>query len=201
MNCGRPTNPLGRRRSPCRWWLQGPSVFWQLPLVLKPFPLQPECRGPAVALLVAVMFWSWLWGPVGLLLSTPRTICLGVLGKYVPQLDFIGVLISDGPVLEASTRYYQRLVARDDDEAMEIVDEFLKTHALEGVYDTVLVPALVAAKSDERTRNEFRVKVARDNGFWVQGSLRPWENPGNICAAFLGCTRRGGSPWTRSRSR
>src|SRR6266850_40607 len=54
---------------------------------------------------------------------------------------------------------------------------------------------------NERTRNEFRVKVVRDNGFWVQGSLRPWENPGNICAAFLGCTRRGGSPWTRSRSR
>ena len=53
----------------------------------------------------------------------------------------------------------------------------------------------------ERTRNEFRVKVARDNGFWVQGSLRPWEKPGNICAAFLGCTRRGGSPWTHSRSR
>ena len=53
----------------------------------------------------------------------------------------------------------------------------------------------------ERTRNEFWVKVTRDNGFWVQGTLRPWENPGNICAEFLWCTRRGGSLWTPSMSR
>jgi predicted PurR-regulated permease PerM len=117
---------------------------------LEPFLYGQSAGVSTVALLVAVAFWSWLWGPVGILLSTPLTVCLGVLGKYVPQLGFIGVLMSDGPVLETSTRYYQRLVARDDDEALEIVDEFLKTHGLEAVYDTVLVPALVAAKQDRQ---------------------------------------------------
>jgi predicted PurR-regulated permease PerM len=121
-------------------------------MVLEPFLYSQSAGVSAVALLVAVAFWTWLWGPVGLLLSTPLTVCLGVLGKYVPQLGLIGVLMSDEPALETSTSYYQRLIARDDDEALEIVDEFLKTHALEAVYDTVLVPALVAAKQD-RQRN------------------------------------------------
>jgi predicted PurR-regulated permease PerM len=76
---------------------------------LEPFLYGQSAGVSTVALLVAVAFWTWLWGPVGLLLSTPLTVCLGVLGKYVPQLGFIGVLISDGQVLETSTSYYQRL--------------------------------------------------------------------------------------------
>jgi predicted PurR-regulated permease PerM len=100
-----------------------------------------------VALLVAVLFWTWLWGPVGLLLSTPLTVCLSVLGKYVPPLAFLGVVLSDAPVAGMNT-YYQRLVARDQDEAAAIVDECLKTQTLVEVYDTVLVPALSYAKQD-----------------------------------------------------
>ena len=102
-----------------------------------------------VALLVAVLFWTWLWGPVGLLLSTPLTVCLSVLGKYVPPLAFLGVVLSDEPVAGMNT-YYQRLVARDQDEAAAIVDECLKTQTLVEVYDTVLVPALSYAKQDRR---------------------------------------------------
>jgi predicted PurR-regulated permease PerM len=100
-----------------------------------------------VALLVAVLCWTWLWGPVGLLLSTPLTVCLSVLGKYVPPLAFLGVVLSDEPVAGMNT-YYQRLVARDQDEAAAIVDECLKTQTLVEVYDTVLVPALSYAKQD-----------------------------------------------------
>ena len=102
----------------------------------------------AVALLVAIAFWTWLWGPAGLLLATPMTVCLGVLGKYVPQLKFVGVLMGDESPLETHTSYYQRLIAKDDDEAAELVDEYLQTHTLDEVYDDLLLPALTSAKRD-----------------------------------------------------
>ena len=67
-------------------------------------------------------FWTWLWGPVGLLLATPLTVCLSVLSKYIPQLEFLNTLLGDEPALDLPTRYYQRLLARDDDEAAELVE-------------------------------------------------------------------------------
>jgi predicted PurR-regulated permease PerM len=100
-----------------------------------------------VGLLIAVLFWTWLWGPVGLLLATPLTVCLSVLGKYVPPLALLGVVLSNERVAGMNT-YYQRLVARDQDEAAAIVDERLKAQTLVEVYDTVLVPALSYAKQD-----------------------------------------------------
>src|SRR5262249_58092338 len=105
-----------------------------------------------VALIGAIMFWTWLWGPVGLLLSTPLTVCLGVLGKYVPQLTFLSVLLSDEQVTELN-RYYQRLVAHDQDGAVEVVEELLKTQTLTEVYDAVLIPALYYAKYDLQHNN------------------------------------------------
>jgi hypothetical protein len=101
-----------------------------------------------VALMVAVAFWTWLWGPVGLFLATPMTVCLGVLGKYIPQMEFIGVLMGDESVMESPTNYYQRLVAHDQDEAAALVEEYLIAHPVEAVYDEVLIPALNAAKRD-----------------------------------------------------
>jgi predicted PurR-regulated permease PerM len=101
-----------------------------------------------VALLVAIAFWTWLWGPIGLLLATPLTVCLVVLGKYVPQLDFITILLSDEPVLDPDVAFYQRLLAGDLDEAADIVEEHVKTHPVEQVYDEVLVAALAAAHRD-----------------------------------------------------
>jgi hypothetical protein len=158
---------------------------------LEPFLYGQSAGVSTVALLVAVAFWTWLWGPVGLLLSTLLTVCLGVLGKYVPHLGFIGVLISDGPVLETSTSYYQRLVARDDDEALEIVDEFLKTHALEAVYDTVLVPALVAAKQDRQHNSlteddwHFIVQATREIVEDLGTRQSPAETPAAEAAAAV----------------
>src|SRR6185503_2155066 len=64
----------------------------------------------SIAILVAAVFWTWLWGPVGLLLSTPLTVCLIVLGRYVPNLEFLSVLLGDEPVLSPEARYYQRLL-------------------------------------------------------------------------------------------
>src|SRR5262245_1236490 len=105
-----------------------------------------------VAILMSIAFWAWLWGPVGLLLATPLTVCLGVLGKYVPSLSFLEVLLSDEPVTELN-RYYQRLVAQDQDGAIEIVEELLETQTLLEVYENVLMPALYYTKQDQRRDN------------------------------------------------
>ena len=117
-------------------------------MVLEPWLYGQSAGVSEVALLVAVAFWTWLWGPVGLLLATPLTVCLSVLSRYIPPLDFINTLMGDEPVLDLPTRCYQRLLARDDDEAAEIVERYGQTHAPEDVYDDILVPVLTAAKRD-----------------------------------------------------
>jgi predicted PurR-regulated permease PerM len=101
-----------------------------------------------VALLVAAAFWTFLWGPIGLVLSSPLTVCLVVLGKYVPQLEFFDVLLGDEPALEPHVSFYQRLLARDQDEATRIVLTQAETQPLEVVYDQFLLPALSYAKRD-----------------------------------------------------
>jgi predicted PurR-regulated permease PerM len=118
-------------------------------MVLEPLLNGRSAGVSQVTLMVAIAFWTWLWGPVGLLLATPLTVCLGVLGKYVPQLAFLRVLVSDETATELN-RYYQRLVARDQDEATAIVDEHLKTQSLGEAYDEVLLPALCYARQDRR---------------------------------------------------
>jgi predicted PurR-regulated permease PerM len=121
-----------------------------------------------IALLVAAIFWTWLWGPIGLILSTPLTVCLFVLGRYVPHLDFFEVLLGEEPALETRFSYYQRLLAHDQDEATEVVEEFLKDHPLEQVADEVLVPALTLAKRDrehgelEDDDEQFLLRATRE---------------------------------------
>ena len=84
-----------------------------------------------VAILVAAVFWTALWGPVGLLLSTPLTVCLVVLGRHVPQLGFFHVLLGDEPALSPELKFYQRLLARDAEEATELAEEYLEDEALD----------------------------------------------------------------------
>ncbi len=102
---------------------------------------------PAATLLM-IAFWTWLWGPIGLILATPLTVCLVVLGKYVPPLKFFDTLLGDQPALEAHVGYYQRLLARDQDEALDIAEEHLKNNSLEQTYDTLVLPALLYAERD-----------------------------------------------------
>ena len=85
-----------------------------------------------VALLASVAFWTWLWGPLGLLMATPLTVCLVVLGKHVPGLEFVGMLMADTPALAPEHGYYQRLLARDQAEAADLIERHIKTepHAL-----------------------------------------------------------------------
>ena len=117
-------------------------------MVLEPLLYAESAGVSGVALLVAVAFWTWLWGPIGLVLATPLTVCVVVLGKYLPRLDFIGVLMSDQPAMELKISYYQRLLAMDQAEAAEIVEEHLKNHPAEQIYDEILVPALNSARRD-----------------------------------------------------
>ena len=115
----------------------------------------------SLALLVAVVFWTILWGPAGLILSTPLTVCVVVLGRYVPQLSFLHVLLGDEVVLGAEAQIYQRLLAMDQPEAHAIVDRFLEARPLVELYDSVLIPALSLVEQDrhkgaiETIREEF----------------------------------------------
>ncbi|HXJ13519.1 MAG TPA: AI-2E family transporter, partial [Candidatus Limnocylindrales bacterium] len=102
----------------------------------------------SLALLATAVFWAVLWGPAGLILSTPLTVCAVVLGRYFPQLSFLHVLLGDEEALEAEAQLYQRLLAMDQPEARAIVDEFLKGRPLIELYDAVLIPALSLAEQD-----------------------------------------------------
>jgi predicted PurR-regulated permease PerM len=102
-----------------------------------------------VGLLVAVAFWTWLWGPLGMLMATPLTVCLAVVGKYVPGLEFVATLISDEPPLDAGAIYYQRLLAGDQAEAMEVLERYVSDGSpAETVYDALMLPALNYAEHD-----------------------------------------------------
>jgi predicted PurR-regulated permease PerM len=109
-----------------------------------------------VALLVSVAFWTWLWGPLGLLMATPLTVCLVVLGRHVPGLEFVGTLMADAPALAPEFGYYQRLLARDLGEAADLIERHVKSEPPRSVYDALLLPALNYA---ERDRLEQRLSA------------------------------------------
>ncbi|HXB70160.1 MAG TPA: AI-2E family transporter [Candidatus Acidoferrales bacterium] len=113
----------------------------------------------SLALLVTSVFWAVLWGPAGLILSTPLTVCLVVLGRYVPQLSFLHILLGDEPVLGTEAQIYQRLLAMDQVEAQTIVGQFLKGKPLVELYDSVLIPALSMAEQD---RHKGSIDAARE---------------------------------------
>jgi predicted PurR-regulated permease PerM len=103
------------------------------------------------AILVAAVFWATLWGPVGLVLSVPLTLCLILVGRYVPQMSFLEVLLGDAPPLKPEENYYQRLLATDQDEATDLAHSYLEGKSLQNVYECLLVPALRLAEEDRHT--------------------------------------------------
>ena len=128
------------------------GLFIAMEIVVSQF-VEPVWYGQStgmspLAVLVAAVFWTWLWGPIGLLLSTPLTVCLVVIGKYVPQLQFLDILLGDEPVLPPPVRVYQRLIAGDEEEAAELARELLDDKPLEALYDEVLIPALALSAAD-----------------------------------------------------
>ena len=116
--------------------------------LLEPWVFAASTGLSPVALIAAATFWTWLWGPIGLLLSAPLTVCLVVLGRHVPKLEFLGVMLSNEPVLAPDETFYQRLLANDPEEAIEQAEEFMKDQSLAELFDDVALPALVRAQLD-----------------------------------------------------
>lgn len=133
-----------------------------------------------IAVIVAAVFWTWLWGPLGLLLSTPLTVCLVVLGRHVPQLAFLNVLLGNDPALSPPERLYQRLLAGDPDDATERAEEYLRDHRLIDFYEEVAIPALSLAERDRARGSldpERRARVAEGAMTMVE-YLEDWEEDG-----------------------
>jgi predicted PurR-regulated permease PerM/GAF domain-containing protein len=101
-----------------------------------------------IAILLSAMFWATLWGPIGLILSTPMTVCLVVIGRYIPQFRVLETLLGSEPVLEAPERLYQRLLKGSVEEAIEIAEEVVAERGLEAFHESVLLPALELASNE-----------------------------------------------------
>ena len=115
--------------------------------------LEPRLYGAhtgisSLALLLTTVFWAALWGPAGLILSTPLTVCVVVLGRHLPHLSFLHILLGDQPVLAPAEHLYQRLLAMDEQEARAVVDKYRTENSLMALYDSVILPALNMAEQD-----------------------------------------------------
>jgi predicted PurR-regulated permease PerM len=147
--------PIGMALAVFPGWYQAGiifGVFVALEIVVSNF-LEPWLCGAhtgisSLAILVAAVFWAILWGPVGLMLSTPLTVCLILMGRYVPQLAFLEVLLGDEPVLPVEAHFYQRLLALDQEEARDIVESQLRETPIGDFYYSILIPALMLAEQD-----------------------------------------------------
>jgi predicted PurR-regulated permease PerM len=128
------------------------ALFIAVELIVENF-VEPWLYGSStglstVAILVAATFWTWLWGAVGLVLSIPLTACIVVLGRHVPQLEFLDVLLGNRPVLTPAESFYQRMLAGDPSEVIEQAEVYLKERPLSAYYDEVVIPGLALAQSD-----------------------------------------------------
>jgi predicted PurR-regulated permease PerM len=148
--------------------------------VLEPWLYANHTGISPVALLLSAAFWTWLWGPVGLLLSIPMTVCVAVMSKYIPQLEFLRVLMGDEPVLEPHQRLYQRLLASNSDAADKLLEEALRSsgstlHAA----DTAIVPAirLMEGDYDRRSLGASKRKLMLEHiNQWLEEHLDSLEN-------------------------
>jgi hypothetical protein len=127
--------------------------------------LEPRIYGKhtglsSLAVLIAASFWTLIWGPVGLILSVPLTVCLVVMGSHVPSLEFLTVLLGDQPVIPSYACFFQRMLAHDEREAAEILESSLKDQSLASVYDSILIPALTLVEM-ERQRGELEESTVR----------------------------------------
>ncbi|WP_230533615.1 AI-2E family transporter [Microvirga roseola] len=131
--------------------------------VIEPWLYGSSTGLSSLAIIMAAIFWTTLWGPVGLFLATPLTVCLVVIGRYVPQLEFLGTLLGSDPVLAPEERLYQRFVAGNLEEAVEIAEDYVDQHSSREFYDIVAIPALRLAENDRQrstTETNYRRLVA-----------------------------------------
>jgi len=118
--------------------------------VLEPLIFGHSSGLSPVAIILSASFWTWLWGPVGLVLATPLTVCLVVVGRHVDRLKFLDIMLGDRPALTPPQLVYQRMLAGDPMEAAEQAHDHLKNASLEDYYDTILLKGLRLAEVDNR---------------------------------------------------
>lgn len=133
-------------------------LFWTLALIatielISNCIVEPRLYGAStgistVAILLAAIFWTALWGPIGLLLSTPLTVCIAVIGRYVPHLRFLDVMLGSEPVLSRPERLYQRMLSADIEEGQDLAEQLLRQSALTSFFDETALPALRLAEAD-----------------------------------------------------
>ena len=118
--------------------------------VMEPWLYGSSTGVTPMALIVAALVWTWLWGPVGLVLATPLTVCLVVMGRRIPKLAFLSILLSDEDPLTPAEDCYHRLHRVGEQDEMELVDTYLKSNPLSALFDCVLIPVVAAAETDHR---------------------------------------------------
>lgn len=116
--------------------------------VLEPWLYGSSTGVSPLGIITSAFFWTWLWGPIGLILATPLTVCLTVASRHMPALRFVHILLSDEPALPTESRIYQRLLAVDQDEAQRVIEDYREKHDLDQLYEAALVPALAQAARD-----------------------------------------------------
>jgi hypothetical protein len=131
-----------------------------------------------LAIILAAVLWTWLWGPLGLLLSTPLTVCLVVLGRHVPRFEFLDVMFGNKPVLEPHEQLYQRFLAGDPDEATERAEAFLEEGDLIQFYETVAIPALAVGEVDRArgVMSDGRRKRVADSALALVDNLEEYAD-------------------------
>jgi predicted PurR-regulated permease PerM len=142
----------------------GTAVLFVVSEVLAGEVIEPMLYGrntglSPVAVVVATLFWTLLWGPIGLILATPLTVCLMVLGKYVEGLNFLEILFGDEPALEPHERLYQRVLAGDGIEAIEVAEQSIKEMPLTEYYDQIAMRALSMAYEDASSGRLSREEI------------------------------------------
>ncbi|HYF37395.1 MAG TPA: AI-2E family transporter [Prosthecobacter sp.] len=126
--------------------------------VMEPLLYGASTGVSTIALIIAAVFWTWLWGPAGLMLATPLTVCLVVMGRHIPRLGFLSVLLSDQEALASHEEFYHRLLTPAANDAGEFAESYVKGKSQTALYDSVILPALAAIEHDLQTGEleEFR---------------------------------------------
>jgi len=136
-------------------------------LVVEPLLYSHSAGVSPLALLITLAFWTWLWGPIGLILGTPLTVCLVALGRHLPEMQFIVVLFGDEPVVSTDVAVYQRLLKGDEDGARAVLAQYVKEHPTADVYEEALLPVLARVR-----RDASRGALTAQESAFITGAIR-----------------------------
>jgi len=136
-------------------------------LVIEPLLYSHSAGVSPLALLITLAFWTWLWGPIGLILGTPLTVCLVALGRHIPEMQFITVLFGDEPVVTTDVAIYQRLLKGDEPGARSVLEQYVKEHPAIDVDEAVLLPALARVR-----RDGTRGALTAEEATFIAGAIR-----------------------------